>query len=88
MVLKKTGLSSRFQCKNCFLGICSGSGDISKNVSKFRSPNQTFIFLDILAYFSALGAYFSKPIFALNSCAQAGRFEYHEPYKWNGEKIE
>ena len=34
-------------------------------------------------YFSALGAYFSKPIFALKSRAQAGRFEYHGPYKLN-----
>ena len=25
-------------------------------------------------------AYFSKPIFALKPWAQAGRFEYHEPY--------
>ena len=27
-----------------------------------------------------LGAYFSKPIFALKPWAQAGRFEYHEAY--------
>ena len=26
------------------------------------------------------GEYFSKPIFALKHWAQAGRFEYHEPY--------
>ena len=47
---------------------------------KFRLPNQTFIFWDILANISGLGTYFSKPIFALKPWAQAGCFEYHEPY--------
>ena len=35
------------------------------------------IFINILGP----DAYFSKPIFALKPSAQAGRFEYNEPYK-------
>ena len=33
-----------------------------------------------------LGAYISNLIFVLKPWVQAGRFEYHKPYKWN--KIE
>ena len=79
-VLKTTSLSSRFQHKTWFLKICSGSRDISNNVSKFRSPNQTFIFLDILANISGPGAYILKPMFTLNPWVQAGLFEYHGPF--------
>ena len=35
----------------------------------------------IFANISGPDAYFSKPIFALKPWAQAGRFEYNEPYK-------
>ena len=80
MVFKTTGLSSQFQRKNLFWKICTGSRDMNQNVPKFRSPNQTCIFWDVLANISGLGAYFSKPIFALKPWAQAGRFEYHEAY--------
>ena len=86
MVLKTTGSNPRFQCKNRFWKICTESWDIRLNVSKFRSPNQICKILDILADISGLGAYFLKPIFALKPWVQAGRFEYHEPYKLN-EKI-
>ena len=65
MVLKTTALSSRFQRKNRFWKMCTGSRDINQNVPKFRSPNQTCIFWEVLANISGLGAYFSKPIFAL-----------------------
>ena len=83
MVLKSTGLSSRFQRKNRFWKICTGSWDIKQNVPKIRSPKQTCIILDVLANISGPGAYFSKPIFVLKPCAQAGRFEYHKPQKQN-----
>ena len=82
MVLKMTGLSSRFQRKNRFLKICTGSQDIKQNVPKIRSPNQTCIILDVLANISGPGAYFSKPIFALKPWVQAGRFEYHKTHNW------
>ena len=59
------------------------SSDINQNVPKFRLPNQTCIFLDVSANISRPLAYFSKQIFALKPWAQAGRFEYHEPYKRN-----
>ena len=36
MVLKSTGLSSRFQRKNRFRKICTGSRDIMQNVPKIR----------------------------------------------------
>ena len=83
MVFKTTGLNPRFQRKNRFWKICTGSRDIKQNVPKIRTPNQTCIILDVLANISGPGAYFSKPIFALKPCAQAGRFKYHEPYKQN-----
>ena len=83
MVLKTTGLNSRFQRKTRFWKICTESQDIKQNVQKIGSPNQTCIFLDVLANISGPGEYFSKPIFALKPQAQAGRFEYHEPYKLN-----
>ena len=81
MVLKMTGLSSRFQHKNRFWKICIGSQDIDKNVSEFDLPNQTFKFWHIFINILGPDAYFSKPIFALKPWAQAGRFEYNEPYK-------
>ena len=83
MQLKTTGLSSRFQRKNRFWKICTGSWDINQNVPKSGSPNQTCIFWDILANISGLSTYFTKPIFALKPWAQASHFEYHEAYKQN-----
>ena len=83
IILKTTGLSSRFQRKNRFWKICIRSQDIDKNVSEFDLPNQTFIFWDVLVNISGPDADFSKPIFALKPWAQAGRFEYHEQ-EWKG----
>ena len=80
MVLKTTGLGSRFQRTNWFWKVCPKSRDINQTVPKFRSPNQACIFSDVSANISRPFAYFSKPIFALKPWAQAGRFEYHEPY--------
>ena len=62
MVLKMTGLGSLFQTKNRFWKICNEPRDIKQFVPKFRSPNQTFIFWDILVNISGPGAYFSKPM--------------------------
>ena len=76
MVFKSTGLDSRFQRKNRFWKICTESQDIIKKVSKIGLPNQTSKIWHILADISRLGAYFSKPIFALKLWVQAGRFEY------------
>ena len=83
MVLKMTGLSWRSQRKYQFWKICIGSWNIGQYLSKFRSPNQTFKFWDILANISGLSTYFTKPIFALKPWAQASHFEYHEAYKRN-----
>ena len=83
MVFKSTGLDSRFQRKNWFWKICTESQDIIKKVSKIGLPNQTSKIWHILADISGLGAYFSKPIFALKPWDWAGRFEYHEPYNRN-----
>ena len=81
MVLKTTGLSSRFQRKNRFWKIRIGSRDIDQNVAKFEGLVWQVKFQHILLNISGSGAYFSKPIFALKPWAQAGRFEYNEPYK-------
>ena len=43
----------------------------------------TLDFWHILLNISGPSAYFSKPIAALKLWAQAGCFEYHEPYKLN-----
>ena len=83
MVLKMTGLSSRFQRKNRFWKICNGSWDIVQNVSKYTGLVWRPYFWHILLNISGPGAYFSKPIFALKPWAQAGHFEYHEAYKQN-----
>ena len=83
MVFKSTGSDSRFQRKNRFWKICTESQDITKKVSKIGLPNQTTKIWHILADISGLGAYFSKPIFALRPWVRAGRFEYHEPYNRN-----
>ena len=80
MVLKTTGLNSQFQRKKRFWKKHIGSQDISQNVPKFRSPNQTSIFWDFLANISGPDACFSKPFLALKLWAQAGRFEYHKAY--------
>ena len=65
MVLKTTGLSPRFQCKNWFWKICIGSRDIGKKVAKFCRFAWKAKFGYIFANISGLGTYFSKPIFAL-----------------------
>ena len=83
MVFKTTSSISRFQCKNRIWKICTESQDISKKLSKIGFPNQTSKIWHILADISGLGAYFSKPIFALKPWDWAGRFEYHEPYNPN-----
>ena len=83
MVFKSSGSDSRFQRKNRFWKICTESQDITKKVSKIGLPNQTSKIWHILADISGLGAYFSKPIFALEPWVQAARFEYHEPHNPN-----
>ena len=47
---------------------------------KISLPNQTSNICHILADISGLGAYYSKPIFALKPLVWAGRFECHKPY--------
>ena len=49
-------------------------------MSNIGIPNQSSKIWHILDDISGLGAYFSKPIFALKPWVQAGRFEYNEPY--------
>ena len=83
MLFKSTALDSRFQLKNGFSKMSTESKDITKKVSKIGLPNQTSKIWHILTDISVLGACFSKPIFALKPLVQAGRFEYHEPHKWN-----
>ena len=83
IVLKMTGLGSRFQRKNRFWKICTGSRDIDENVWKYEGLVWRPEFWHILLNISGLGANFSKPIFVLRPWAQAGRFEYHEPQKQN-----
>ena len=80
MVLKTTGLSSRFQHKNWFWKIYIGSRDIRQNMSKFEGLVWFVKFWHIYVNIFWSNAYFSKPIFALKPWAQAGRFEYNEPY--------
>ena len=80
MVFKSTGSISRFQRKNRFWKIRTESQVITKKLSKIGIPNQTIKIWHIFADISGLGAYFSKPIFALKPWDWAGRFEYHEPY--------
>ena len=83
MVFKLTGSDSRFQRKNWFWKICIESQDITKIVLKISLPNQASKIWHILVDISGLGAYFSKPIFALKPLVRAGWFEYHEPYNLN-----
>ena len=78
-----TGLSLRFQRKNWFWKKCIESWDISQNAQNFTDLVWRSEFGLILANISGLVAYFSKQIFALKPWVQAGRFEYHEPYKLN-----
>ena len=83
MVFKMTGSDSRFQRKNRFWKICTESRDIGQNVSNFAGLVWKAVFGHVFADISGLGAYFSKPIFALKPWVRAGRFEYHEPYNLN-----
>ena len=83
MVFKLTCLDSRFQCKNRFWKICTESRDIGQNVSNFAGLVWMAGFRQFFGNILGLGAYFSKPIFALKSWVQAGRFEYHEPHILN-----
>ena len=68
------------------LKICNRSQVIGQNTQIYPGlvwqPYLWHIWLNI----SGPRAHFSKPIFSLKPWAQAGRFEYHKPYKWN--KIE
>ena len=88
MVFKMTGLSSRFQRKNWFWRICTGSRNIDQNVPKFAGLVWRPNFWHILLNISGLSEYFSKAIFVLKPWAQAGYFEYHEPYKRNNNFFE
>ena len=77
MVFKSTSSISRFHHKN---QLCTQSQNITKKLLKISLPNQTSKIWHILADISVLGAYFSKPIFALKPWVRAAWFEYHEPY--------
>ena len=81
MVFKTTGLSSRFQRSNRFWKICIGSWVIGQNVQNLVGLVWRVQFGHVLINISGSDAYFSKPIAALKPWAQAGCFEYHEPYK-------
>ena len=81
MVFKTTGLSSRFQRSNRFWKICIGSWVIGQNVTKLEGLVWRVRFWHVLTNISGSNAYISKPIASLKPWAQAGRFEYHEPYK-------
>ena len=83
MVFKSTGLDSRFQRKNRFWKICTGSRDIGQNMSNFAGLVWKADFLNFFGNILGLGAYFSKPIFVLKPWAWAGRFEYHKPFNPN-----
>ena len=82
-VLKTSGLNPGFQHKNRVGKICTESWVIGKNVSKYAGLVWRPWSWHILINISGPGAYFSKPIAALKPLAQAGCFEYHEPYKRN-----
>ena len=58
--------NDRFQWKNWFLKICTEFQDIGQNVQHFTDLVWRSEFGHILDNTSGLGAYFSKPIFALN----------------------
>ena len=81
MVFKTTGLSSRFQRSNRFWKICIGSWVIGQNVQNLVGLVWRVQFGHVLINISGSDAYFSKPNAALKPWAQAGCFEYHEPYK-------
>ena len=80
MVFKSTGSDSGFQRINRFCRICTASRDSSQNVSIFAGLVWKADFRHFFDNILDLGAYFSKPIFALKPWVRAGRFEYHEPY--------
>ena len=65
MVLKMTGLTSRFQRKNRYLKICTWSRDIGQTVKKYAGLVWQPDFWHVLLNISGPRAYFSKPIFAL-----------------------
>ena len=60
MVLKSTGLSSRFQHKNRFWKICTGSWDIGKNIQNYAGLVWRPDFWHVLLNISGPGAYFSN----------------------------
>ena len=64
--------------KKGFWKIRAESQVITKKLSKIGIPNETIKIWHIFADILGLGAYFSKPIFALKPWDWAGRFEYHE----------
>ena len=83
MVFKSTGLDSRFQRKNRFWKICTGSRDIGQNMSNFAGLVWKADFGHFFGNILGLRTYFSKPIFALKPWVRAGWFEYHEPHNRN-----
>ena len=83
MVFKSSGSDSRFQRKNRFWKICTESRDIGQNMSNFDGLVWKADFGHFFGNILGLGAYFSKPIFALEPWVRAARFEYHEPHNPN-----
>ena len=81
MVLKTTSLNLWFQRKNCFWKMCTKS--YCRKGKKFLTFAWKAIFGYIFANILGLCAYISNSIFALKPWVQAGRFEYHKPYKLN-----
>ena len=59
---------------NWFWKICTEYTYTGKNVPEFMFPNQIFIFFQFSTFLMV-------HIFTLYHWAQAGRFEYHQPYK-------
>ena len=77
MVLFSTGLNSRFQRKNRFWRRVRRYWPKRCKICRLGlRPGFWHNLVNILRPVT----YFSKPIFALNLLAQAGRFEYHEAY--------
>ena len=65
MVFKLTGSTLWFQCKNWFIKICTETRNIGENVSNVAGLVLNANFGQFFGNNLGLGAYFSKPIFAL-----------------------
>ena len=83
LVLKTTDLNPRFQRKNRFWKIYTGSQNIGQNVPNFAGLVWKADFGHFFGNILALHAYFLKPIFALKPWVWAGWIEYHEPHNQN-----